>query len=216
MKLLSNVWREIRNFFVPKYNEYSVFFIALSIVLLSCFNAELEKTIITSIKHIVDNAPIAFASVPGLVYLVGVPSLFIAGLFLSIFHAFSRRHKTKTEKIIILFFTLSITGIAGIIAGMQVLNNGNGSLIVFPVLNILTSIFNLYLIGFADEKMMDDSDASLPEIFLGSLVIIVAFLICEYKLGLHWSMTFSICVSFAMNINGVIVANMRRLGYYSK
>jgi choline-glycine betaine transporter len=155
MKLLSNVWRDIRNFFVPKYNEYSVFFIALSIVLLSCFDAELEKTIISTIKEKVDN-PAVFATVPGLIYLVGVPSLFIAGLFLSVFHAFSKRHKTKTEKVIILYFALSITGIAGIIAGMQVLNNGNESLIVFPVLNILTSVFNLYLIGFTDDKMMDD------------------------------------------------------------
>ena len=161
MKLLSNLWSDIRNFFVPKYNEYSVFFIALSFILLICFNAELENAIISTIKENVYN-PAIFAMPPGLIYLVWVPSLFIAGLFLSVFHAFSRRHKTKIEKSLILFFALSITGIAGIIAGIRVLNNGNGSLIVFPVLNILTSVFNLYLIGFADDKMMDDSDASLP------------------------------------------------------
>ena len=202
MKLLSKVWRGIKDFFVPKYNELSVFCIALSIVLLSCFNAELENTIITTIKYIVDNTVIA--TVPGILYLILVPCLFTAGLILSLFHAFFRIHKSKFEKTIILFFALSITGIVGIIAGRQALNNCNQSLIVFPALNILTGILNLYLIGFADDKMMDDSDASLPEIFLGSFIIIVAFLICEYKLELHWSMTFSICITYAMNINGFL------------
>ncbi len=199
------VWLTIRHYLVPGYTETDVFLMAISLVLLSLFDADLKSWIqftISSINNTNSDKEAMFALAAG--------GLFISGLILSIFHAFSSIRKSETVKTIILVFALGISGVSGTIASIQIINYYHGLFLVFPVFNILSSIILLYLIGLANSSMMDDGDASKRDLFVGSIVVITTFLLCNFWFELHWSITFSICVTYAMNINELL-CNLTRI-----
>lgn len=198
MSLAKRIWEEIREFFKPTYNETSVFLMALSFVLLVLFDADLK----TGIKGIISKAMVS--DLRETTWAIIAAGLFITGSILSIFHAFSSRTKTEFEKRIMLVFALGINGVVGIVAGIRILNDYHGLLIVFPALNIFSSVVLLYLIGFADPTMLEDANASLWELFVGSVITIAIFSLCQFWLDLHWSITFSICVAYAMIANEIL------------
>ncbi len=192
-------WQAIRSYFVPSYTEAGVFLMAISFILLLLFNADLKSWIKVTISTINNSNSDKNAQ-----YVLVAGGLFISGLILSIFHAFSSKRKSVTSKIIMLVFALGISGVSGTIASIQIINYYNGLLLVFPVLNIFSSIILLYLIGFANDSMMDDDDASKRDLFVGSVVVITTFLLCNFWFDFHWSITFSICVTYAMNLNELL------------
>ncbi len=196
---LKRIWLAIQNYFVPGYTETEVFLMAISLVLLSLFNADLKLWIQVTISSINNTDSDRVVQ-----YVLGAGGLFISGLILSIFHAFSSKRKSETVKTIILVFALGISGVAGIIASMRIIKYYYGLFLVFPVLNIFSSIILLYLIGFASGSMMDDGDAPKRDLFIGSVVVITTFLLCNFWFDFHWSITFSICVAYAMNINELL------------
>jgi hypothetical protein len=191
-------WDRLRRFFVPTYTERGLFLMALSFVLLALFNAELKSGIMNIMKKAIESHD------RNSLWVIVVSVLFISGFILSIYHAFSSKPKSEIEKTIMLVFALGINGITGVIAGLRILNDHHGFLIVFPALNILSSIVLIYLIGFADSAIIDDSDVSLWELLLGSIIVFTTFYFCQFWFDLHWSVTFSICVAYAMSVNDMI------------
>ena len=168
---------------------------ALSFVLLVIFNADLKDGIINMMTTTRGRET---------VWSIMISVLFISGIILSIYHAFSSKPKTDTEKSAMLVFALGINGITGVIAGIRILDNYQGSLIVFPVLNIISSFVLLYLIGFADPRIIDDEHASPWELLLGSIITFITFYLCQFRFNLHWSATFSICLAYAMSVNEIL------------
>src|SRR4030042_6074810 len=189
MIIANPTWRKIRRFFVPGYTELQIFFMAQSFLLLAIFNDELRN----GIRIFFAKALVSQGKEMSWAFMATVA--FISGFILSIYHAFSSKPKSEWEKTIILVFALGINGLSGIIASMRVINEYDGWLIVFPTLNIFSSLVLLYLIGFGDDTIIDDSNASSPKLFLGSIITLFTFYLCQYQFGLHWSLTFSICVA---------------------
>jgi hypothetical protein len=180
---------------VPAYTERGLFLMALAFVLLVLFNSDLRNGI--------ENIMIKLRGREFL-WFSPIFVLFISGTILSIYHAFSSKPKTEMEKTMMLVFALGINGITGVIAGLRILNNYNGLLIVFPALNILSSVVLLYLIGFVDTSIIDDKDVSLWELLLGAIIIFITFYLCQFRFDLHWSATFSICLAYAMSIDDIL------------
>ncbi len=201
---LKRAWQTIRIYFVPNYTESGVFLMAISFVLLLLFDADLKSWIKVTINTINNSNSDRVDQ-----YVLVAGCLFISGLILSIFHAFSSKQKSATSKMIMLIFALGISGVSGTIASIRIINYYHGLFLVFPVFNILCSIILIYLIGFANDSMMDDDDASKRDLFVGSVVIIATFLLCSFWFDLHWSITFSICVTYAMNINELLGSLIR-------
>lgn len=194
------LWGIICRFFVPKYNEIAIFLMAIAFVLLVLFDLDLK----TSIKSVIHKAFVSHAYGRETVWAFMVAVLFISGFILSIYHVFSSKRKSETEKTLMLVFALGISGFAGIIAGLQVINDYHGLLIVFPVLNILSSVVLLYLIGFAEHSIISDEDALLQELLFGSVITGIVFYFCQFRFNFHWSITFSICVTYVMIFNNIL------------
>lgn len=171
---------------------------ALCFILLALFDADLKNGVINIVKKIIEIKGREF------VWAAMVTVLFISGFILSIYHAFSSRPKSDVEKITMLVFALGINGVTGVIAGIRIINDSHGLLIVFPVLNILSSVVLLYLIGFADPTILDDEDVSSCELILGAIIATTVFYFCQFRFELHWSATFSICVAYAMIANDIV------------
>lgn len=194
----NSIWLRIRQFFVPGYTELHIFFMAQAFILLAIFNDELRN----GIKSVFAKALVSHGK--EISWAIMATVAFISGLILSIYHAFSSRPKSEVEKTIMLVFALGINGIAGVIAGMRIIDEYHGVLIIFPALNIFSSIVLIYLIGFGDDTLIGDSNAPSLKLFLGAVITLFTFYLCQYQFGLHWSLTFSICVAYAMNINNIL------------
>jgi len=201
-------WNRLRRFFAPTYTERGLFLMALSFALLILFNAELKIRIMNILRHVIETHD------RNALWTVVVSVIFMFGFILSIYHAFSSSPKSDIEKTIMLVFALGINGITGVIAGIRIFNNYHGLLIVFPALNILSSVVLLYLIGLADTTIICDEDVSLWELLIGSIIVFTTFYFCQFRFELHWSATFSICVAYAMIANDFIVRLfLRRTSY---
>jgi hypothetical protein len=64
----------------------------------------------------------------------------------------------------------------------------------------------LYRARVIDQDSIGDDNASLSRIFLTGVIVLVLYLICRHHLQLFWALTFSICVSYATNINRRLLA----------
>ncbi len=129
--------------------------------------------------------------------------LFIGGFALSLYHVFSTRPKNMIEKSIILLFAGVTNAIAGIAAGVHIMESSEGPWLVFPILNILSSFTLIYILALSDENRLDDTDATRPQVIGGIIVTMIIFSICHFVYDLYWAITFSICTAYATNINDV-------------
>jgi hypothetical protein len=120
------------------------------------------------------------------------------------------------------FAVLINTG-TGIFAGMYVLKNiiAPNWLIVFPIWNIINSILLLLMFNFKiiDEECIDDRKATLLQIVLGLVSVLIIFVLCNYVFKLYWAITFSICIvyttSFDRTLQSVLPGLAHREDYIS-
>jgi len=69
-----------------------------------------------------------------------------------------------------------------------------------------------YRYGFLSERTITNRNASTREIQVGTAAAIVVLVLCQYVLELHWSLTYSVCLAYAANINASVQRAVRRLG----
>ncbi|MCP3681311.1 MAG: hypothetical protein GY861_01350 [bacterium] len=129
--------------------------------------------------------------------------LFIGGFALSLYHVFSTRPKNMIEKSMMLLFAGVTNAIAGIAAGVHIIESSDGLWLVFPMLNILSSFTLIYILALSDESRLDDTDATRPQVIGGVVATLIIFSICHFVYDLYWAITFSICTAYATNINDV-------------
>lgn len=182
----------ISNLFIPRYNAITLFLMSLAFVLIFCTNAELRTGFhdLFFENKLDPRIYIAFC-------------LFVAGILFSLYHVFTARKRTDWEKIAMLFFAVFVNVLSGIAAGMHVLKDTYGVLVIFPVWNIINGVLLLimYRLHIIDESSIVDDYATSFQVLLGSIVVVTALVACRFIFAIHWSITFSICVSYATNIN---------------
>ncbi len=138
--------------------------------------------------------------------VIAVPFVFLSGLLLSIYHAFTDRPKTPLEKSFMLFFAVLLNAFSGILAGMYDLTTTNGWLAIFPLLNIINGIvlILMFRMGILSDANISDRHASRSQFLLTTAAVLILFAICHYLFFLIWMQTLSICVAYATNLGRAV------------
>ncbi len=185
--------QQLRRFhLMPEYDE--VILCVMSLMFIVMFLASpMQDVIISSLRSPESNAVIVFLS----------PFFFICAIFISIFNAFSTRKKSSIEKWVMLMFAICISAGTGILAGREIMKNTTNWLIIFPMWNIAYGFFLLTLLrlGLLDEDCIVDSNATRLQAEFGIFTALVIFAICHYGFGLHWAVTYSICIVYTTSID---------------
>lgn len=129
--------------------------------------------------------------------------MFLSGMLLSFYHAFTRRQKTLLEKKLMIIFAGILCGFAGIWGGTFVLLNSQGVLVVFPIWNIINGFMLLIALrgGALSEENVRDENVGFGEVMSGTIIVSFVFLVCYHFFDLNWATTFSICIAWVTTMN---------------
>lgn len=189
----AELYREKAGWFVPVYDELSLFLMAVTLILLYIVNITMRVQIHNWISEY-SNAWI---------YIIG--AIFLCGLGLSVYHAFTKIEKTDVEKWGMLVFAVLANAVSGIVAGLYVLKTDNvrNWLIIFPIWNIINGALLLLMLRLKiiDESCISDRDATLVQIILGLIAVLIIFIFCNYVFKLYWAITFSICIVYTTSFD---------------
>jgi hypothetical protein len=182
------LYGERPGWFIPSYDELSLFLMAVTLILLYAANAPLRDDIH---KLIMESHDVR-------VYAIAV--VFLCGMGLSIYHIFTTREKTGFEKNMMLFFAVLANAVTGIIAGVFVLRQAavGDWLLIFPVWNIINGVLLLVMLRcrIIDEECISDRDATASQVVVGLATLFIVFVFCNYVFQLYWAITFSICIVY--------------------
>lgn len=189
----------IESFFLPQFDEGSLFTMSYICILLFVINSSPSEWSFSNIQFHED-------SFKGL--LIFIP--FVAGMILCIYHAFSDRKKTNIEKKLMLLFAAFINGFTGIWAGTYLLvNNIYTWYGIFPIWNIITGYILLASIRASniEEEVISDENVEFGQLLISTIVSTALFFVCYYGFNLNWAATFSICIAsvsgFSNSINAL-------------
>ena len=185
-------------FFKPQYNEAGLFLMSSSFILLFFSNQELRDDLAPFFKDFIENfitAPLA-----GLTLLATLA----LGLWFSIYHVFTDRPKTKAEMSAMLCFGIFVNFISGFAGGAYMFDDFQGVLVVFPVWNIINSLTLLISYAIFKENCVVNDNASPAEVIIGLTVVVACYAVCNLVLKLHWAYTYSICVTYACNVDRLV------------
>jgi len=173
---------------VPRYTEITLYLIGVTFImfLLTSFEFRAE----------------AFDFFEDVGETVFFGAIILSGLIISIYSAFTKRILGMMEKNLILLTVIFLNFFVAIHAGTHVLKETQGWLIIFPLLNILNAIFWLFLLRFGviTEKSISDEQTKKEEIILGTILLVIIFLISHYVFNNYWAITFSICLIYATGL----------------
>ena len=132
--------------------------------------------------------------------------IFAAGMLSSLYHIFTPRVTTRWEKTAMLFFAIFVNSLSGIAAGLHMLKGAESWLMLFPLWNIINGVILIIMLRF---DLIDEDNIVIDKVnpfqaVLGSIVVVAAVVLCRFYFEMYWAITFSICVSYATNINGTL------------
>ena len=187
----------LRQLFVPRYDELSLFLMSLSFTLLCFLNPPLRAA-----AHRFLITEYDWRLFPFYALIV----LFISGMASSFYHALCRKRMTPWQQTAMLYFAVMANGLSGIAAGAYLLPGTWGLLAVFPIWNMINGLLLLlmYRFGIVDETLISDEAPSAVQLIAGGLAVTATFVICQFVFDLNWAITFSICVAYATNLNQVV------------
>jgi DNA-directed RNA polymerase subunit RPC12/RpoP len=185
-------FQRIFAFLIPRFDNLTLFTFSATLILLFSFNNEIIDDIYK------------FVSIDARAMALVIASA--AGIIFSLFNVFFTREKTEFEKYFMLIFAISVTTGTGIYAGILMLKEHSGWLMIFPIWNIINGgvIVALFRLGIIGTECVTDEAATLFQIALSIITVFVLLLICEYVLKLHWATTFSICACYAISFQGAL------------
>lgn len=194
--VLIELCKESFGFLIPTYDELSLFLMSVTMIVFYLANSRMRNQIDTFfVKAAEINAWMLFAPLV----------LFLATICLCIYHVFTTREKTVFEKRVMVGFAVLTNVVTGIIAGVYTLTNSVVAnwLIVFPIWNVINGIVLLFMVFLKviDEECISDRDASITEVIIGLIAVLVIFIFCNYVFKLHWAITFSICIIYATSFD---------------
>jgi len=128
--------------------------------------------------------------------------IFLAGLVLSLYHAFIDRPKKSLEKSFMLFFAVTVNAFSGFMAAAYDLANSSGWHIIFPIINMSNSIilFFMWRAGVLDESSISDYHAPRGQIILATATVLLLYYLCHVVYNLSWIQTLSICLVYSVNL----------------
>ncbi|MGA2171390.1 MAG: hypothetical protein ABSG82_00040 [Sedimentisphaerales bacterium] len=189
---LADLVREDAGWLIPVYDEMSLFLMSMTLILLYAVNEPFQEQIRK------------WAAICPHIYVFIAAAIFITGMSLSIYNVFTTREKTDTEKWIMLFFAVLTNAGTGIISGWYVLSSSSirDWLIIFPVWNIINGVLLIVMLfKIIDKECISDRNATLKEVVIGLIAVLIVFILCNYVLKLHWAVTLSICIIYTTSVD---------------
>jgi hypothetical protein len=187
----------------PHYDEATLF--AMSVVFVLLYAA--DKTMRADLHSLYPSHRDVSDSFAIVLLLV----LFVGGIAFSIIHAFSKRKKTVPEKVAMLFFAVLVSGGTGLYAGNYMIQHSEGCyLLIFAIWNVIYSglllikFTPIFLGGPIDTSYISDEKATPPQVLLALTAVVVIFICCRYWFGLHWAITFSICIAYTTSLDRAV------------
>ena len=181
---------------VPRYTEITLYFIAITWALTIVFHPDL---IIKTYQYFFEDTMEKSGEV---IFLI----LLIFGFFLSLYHAFSKRIKNNDEKIVMLAYVICTNLLISYLAAVYIFSQSKDFLIIFPVINFIQALllFMLLRLQFINKDSITDDNAKKWQIVIGTVSLIIIFLISNFILNNYWALTFSLCLIYSMGINDLI------------
>ncbi len=188
---MTDLYEEKLGFFIPNYNELSLFLMAAIFAILYFTSSRLQDDLIAFTMRL---------DIWRRYIYVG---LFMLAMFLCLYHVFTPRKKTDIEKAIMLLFAITINAATGFIAGFYMIKECQGWLLIFPAWNIINSILIIIMqyVNLFDENQISDRDATIPQVILGLIATLIIFYICNNVFKLHWAVTYSICIIYTTSFD---------------
>jgi len=188
MKFL--ITRRAIRIFIPQYDEIVLFTMSFTCILL------LLTSIITHYNDIQLISPSEYD--PRIIVSVFI---FIAGLALSLYHAFTARPKTSLQKSFMLFFAVLVNAFSGFMASGYDLAHARGWLIAFPIMNIINCVILLFMwrSGVLDESSISDQHAPSGKILLSATMVLLLYYLCHFIYNFPLIQTLSICLVYSVN-----------------
>ena len=154
---------------IPQYDEIVLFTMSLTCLLL----------LITGMLSHISEIQLASPTIYDPIFLVPMIfiAIFMAGLVLSLYHAFVGRAKTEIEKSFMMFFAVLVSAFSGFMGSGYILSTASGWFMIFPILNMINSIVLLLMwrYGFFDESSISEQQASKGQVMLATAMILILF-----------------------------------------
>jgi hypothetical protein len=188
---MTDIFEEKLGFLIPNYDELSLFLMAVVFIALYFTDGKMQEDITRFLMRL---------DIWRRVIYVG---LFMLGMFLCLYHVFTLRRKTDVEKGIMLLFAITVNAATGFIAGFYMLKDCPGWLLVFPAWNIINSALLIIMqyVNLFDESHISDRDATITQVILGLIAVLVIFFLCNNTFKLHWAITYSICIIYTTSFD---------------
>lgn len=176
---------------LPRYDELTLFALSLTFLLLLAINPNIKTDLPNATMHVHDGR---------IQILLAVAAI---GMAFSLFGIFVRCPKPDLVKWPMLVFAVVVTAGTGIYAGYVTLQNARGWLMVFPAWNIINGALLLLLFraGVLDADCILDRAAKFSQVVLTVICVGVLLAVCQYGFGLHWAITYSVCIGYTMSLH---------------
>jgi hypothetical protein len=198
-----------RSLLRPHYDEVTLFSMSVIFVLLLLMSKTMRGDLHKAVSRLFEDGDAQ--AVMGFILLLVI---FLGGAAYCIFHAFSAREKSVPEKAAMLFFALLVSGGIGMYAGKHMLETSTGWLMLFPIWNVIYGGLLLMKLGrlFAavrygrpiDVSYISDENATRRQIMLGLIAVVIIIICCQFWFGLHWAVTFSICIAYTTSLDKAV------------
>lgn len=191
-------------FFDIRFNESALYSMTFSFLLLFLLDDGMRQDMYTFIRRL--------CGASGLAATLGILFFFVPfglGMALCVFHAFSKRIKSSFEKVLMLFFAVTISSGTGIYIGWYIVRGGGSLwLILFGIWNLVYSGLLIYQFEsiVLTEKDFDGTyisgrNATIGEIILSSLSATAILLCSEYLMRFDWIISYSICITYTTSLD---------------
>jgi hypothetical protein len=188
-----------RNFFEllfsPDFDELALFSMSYVCFLLFIINSPPQTWSLDKISIQIEDF-----------WLIILCLLFLTGMILSFYHAFSDRNKSLIEKKIMLLFAVLLIGFSGIWGGTYMFLHSSGWLTAFPIWNIVSGWILIVGLraGSVNEENISDDNVELTQIISSAIVVGLIFFGCYIWLELNWAATLSICIAWVTTLNNTV------------
>jgi hypothetical protein len=145
-------------------------------------------------------------------------SIFFTGSAVSIFNALTYGKKSKVNKWLVLCFAVFINFFIAIATIKYLQTQNNDLLLIFPCINLVHACC-IVLLWRARQIRIDavsDDDATLFEVFLSNIIIMVILVMLQYRFYYHWTITFTISVTYSVILNNNIVALIKSVRHSNR
>jgi hypothetical protein len=197
----------IEKLIFPDYDEGTFLYISLTLICLLLAN---YNYFIEAIKLLLvgDNQSIILS-------ILSIPYILI--IIDALYNAFSKRRKTNYEIACLLLLTIVVNLHINILAISYFYDHQLYFHIIFPAINLIHVFWILVIFRYGylndTERILDyfvsDEELDFKQAIIGTIITLSLFYILYYYLHYNWSATLSLCISYTVIFNKIVIALLK-------